>query len=149
MPRPDKPVARLGWVLDGEIRFDPHSGPSRLAAEALAGSMRELARLEDIDEATVWVAVLLGEAVDADPTNAALWGQFRAAIADLRGVGAGGDDDALAQLLAGLGAPDVRDTEEPEPGDARGSDRKGRKGAGAAVDAAPGADRRRRRGTTP
>jgi hypothetical protein len=148
MPRADMPRAKLGWVLDGVFTFEPHHGPNRLAAEALARSLEGLQRIEEIDHATVEVALLLGEAVDSDPTNAALWGQFRAALADLRGVGAGGDDDAFAVFLASLGAPSVRDAAEPEPRDAGVADREGSGGAGAAVDAAPAARRGRGRGAT-
>ena len=46
--------------------------------------------------------VMLAEAVDADPTNAALWGQYRAAEVALRGLGISADDDALTKFLAGL-----------------------------------------------
>jgi hypothetical protein len=54
----------------------------------------------------------LAEAVDADPTNAALWGQYRAAETVIREAASGGDDD-FAKLIAGLSA-DVRNAEVVE-----------------------------------
>lgn len=119
-------------------------GPARAAAAKLVDGLREMGRLEAIDESMCEVAELLGAAVDADPTNASLWGQFRAALDDLRQVGSSGDDDDLANLLASLAA--VPDPEEPEPADSRPAGRKGRGGDGAAVHATSAADRRRGRG---
>lgn len=112
MARPVEPRAKLGWVLDGEFRCGP-DGPCRGAAESLVVSLRGLGRVESLDEAACVVAVMLGESVDADPTNASLWGQFRAALADLRGVGVeDGDDGGVESLLVALGAADVRDAAE-------------------------------------
>lgn len=149
MARPEMPRAKLGWLVDGEFTFEPLNGPNRLAADSLASSLRDLGRLEGVDEATVTVAAMLGAAVDSDPTNAALWGQFRAALDDLRGVGVSGDDDAFAQLMASIGSADLRDTAKPEPGDTRNTDRQSVRRARPAADAASAVDRGRRRGTSP
>ena len=102
MPRAEQPKARLGWVLAGEFMFEPNDGPVRLAAEALAVHLRNLGRIESIDVAQVDGFLMLSEAVDADPTNAALWGQWRTAEVAMRGIGASDEPDALAELLASL-----------------------------------------------
>ena len=115
MPRAEQPKARLGWVLAGEFMFEPNDGPVRLAAEALAVHLRNLGRIESIDVAQVDGFLMLSEAVDADPTNAALWGQWRTAEAAMREIGASGEPDALSLLLASLsGGTDVRDAEVTE-----------------------------------
>jgi hypothetical protein len=57
---------------------------------------------------------MLAEAVDSDPTNAALCGQYRAAEAAIREVASSGDDDEFSRLMARLSA-DVRDAEESQP----------------------------------
>lgn len=138
MPRPDQPVARLVWVLDGEVRFAPHRGPNRLAADRLVDHVRSLDMVSAADEAHATAAAMLGEAVDADPTNAALWGQYRQALDAVKGLGATGDDDTFARLLAELGAAEVRHTAEPQSPDSGRSDRKGRPGSRSAADASPG-----------
>lgn len=129
------------WVLDGEVRFDPHRGPNRLAADELVAHVRSLDKISAGDEAHATAAAMLGEAVDADPTNAALWGQYRQALDAVKGLGAGGDDDTFARLLAELGSAEVRHTAEPESPDEGRPDRKGRPGARPAADAPSGARR--------
>jgi hypothetical protein len=54
-------------------------------------------------------------AVSAEPTNAALWRELRAAEATLRTVVDDGDDDSLSALFAALG-----DAPQPGPADPRG-----------------------------
>jgi hypothetical protein len=109
MPRPPAPIARLGWLLDGE--FDvAAAGPNRSAADLVVSSLGTRA---DTDAALLVGFVMLAEAVDADPTNAALWGQYRAAEAAIREA-AGSDDDDFARIMAELSA-DVRDPEVAEP----------------------------------
>lgn len=147
MSRPLEPQPKLGWVLGDEFRFDPHAGPARLSAKQLADDLRSMGRVESIDESSVMTAVLLGEAVDADPTNAALWGQFRSALTDLRSVGAGDDGDSFAQLIAELSAP-VPNPEVAQPANSRTASRKSVTGARANADAASSTGGRRRRGTT-
>lgn len=101
-------VARMVWIEGDEFVLDP-IGPNRLAADATIATLRELGRIEPVDEAMTVAFVLLADAVDGDPTNAALWGQYRAAEVALRGLGADGDDDALAEFLESL-SPEVRDS---------------------------------------
>lgn len=114
MPRKEGPKARLGWQQPetGAFDYEPHDGPNRSAAEAVVGSLREV--FSDFDEALVTGFLMLAEAVDSDPTNAALWGQYRAAEMGVREVANRGDDDEFSRLLAGLSA-EIRDSEVSEP----------------------------------
>lgn len=111
MPRKDGPVARLGWLLDGE--FDvAHVGPNRQAADAVAATVG--AHFADAGEALLTGFVMLAEAVDADPTNAALWGQYRAAEILIREAVTSGADDEFSRSIAELSAA-LRDPEVAEP----------------------------------
>ena len=114
MPRKDGPKAKLGWLEPDTLEFDysPVDGPNRQAAEATVATLAE--QFTDGDVALVTGFVMLAEAVDADPTNAALWGQYRAAEAAVREVANRGDDDEFSRLMARLSA-DVRDAEESQP----------------------------------
>lgn len=67
-------------------------------------TLTELGRLEAVDAAVVQAAQSLAEAVDAQPDNASLWREYRAAEAALRSCGQGKNDDALARALAELSA---------------------------------------------
>lgn len=113
MPRKEGPRARLCWFHpDGGVDHSPADGPNRRAAEAVVATLGEL--VADSDTALVTAFVMLAEAVDSDPTNAALWAQYRAAEASVREVANRGDDDEFSRLLAGLSA-EVRDAEVGEP----------------------------------
>ena len=118
MPRKDEPQAKLGWLLAGEVTYDPHRGPNRLAADALVAAVAD--HIDDSSTVLAASVQMLAEAVDSDPTNAALWGQYRAAVDQVRGLGATDDDDAFTKLLDQLASStDVRDTAEPQPSDPR------------------------------
>lgn len=83
-------------------------------------ALGQLGRLEQVDAATVAVAQGLAAAVDADPTNASLWREFRAAVETLRGVGAEtSNDDAFAQAIAAIMRPEVRDPQNAKPRNTR------------------------------
>jgi hypothetical protein len=114
MPRKDGPKARLGWQMPetGEFVYELGDGPNRRAAEAVVATLGD--SLSDADQALVTGFVMLAEAVDSDPTNAALWGQYRAAEMGVREVANRGDDDEFSRLLAGLSA-EIRDSEVAEP----------------------------------
>lgn len=109
MPRPPTPTARLGWLLDGEFTVDG-VGPNRKAADVVVVSLGDRA---ECDAAMLTAFVMLAEAVDADPTNAALWGQYRAAEVAIREA-SGSDDDDFTRIMAELSA-DVRHPEVVEP----------------------------------
>ena len=74
------------------------------AIAKVIAALRSLGRLEDVDAAVVQAAQSLAEAVDAQPDNASLWREYRAAEAALRSLGQGKGDDALTQALAELSA---------------------------------------------
>ncbi len=88
------------------------------AARATVRVLRELGRLEPVDDALVTAFLGLAAAVDSKPQDASLWREYRAAEAALRGVGTGDDPDAVQAFLRYLngddaGPPEVRDTAEP------------------------------------
>jgi hypothetical protein len=95
----------------------PVYGRNRTAIETMVTALRESGRIEPVDEARVTAAVALADAVDADPTNASLWREYRAAVETLRQVSDGGTDD-FAALMAGLSA-EVGDTKNTRTGHAR------------------------------
>jgi hypothetical protein len=111
------------FILHGDIVDINGHGPNRSAADELVDALTELGRLEDVDAADVMAARMLASSVDADPTNAALWGQYRASLDSLKRLGTGNDDE-LAKLLASLSAP-VPDATKSEPQDVRDADRAG------------------------
>jgi len=111
MARKEGPRARLVWMLDGVISFDV-DGPNRLAADRVLVEHAE--QFAAGDDALTVGFVMLAEAVDADPTNAALWGQYRAAELAVREVANRGDDDEFSRLMAQLSA-DVRNPEVGQP----------------------------------
>lgn len=106
MPRAPEPVARLAWFLAGELVSDDPIGPNRTAAAELVEFVRGVDDAER-HEPTLMAALMLGEAVDADPTNAALWGQYRAALEDVRKLADAHDVDPLAAIFGG---PDLRNS---------------------------------------
>lgn len=103
MPRPAPPVARLGFLLDGKFTV-PRKGPNRVAADKMVAQLRAMKRIELIDVAQTTGFVMLAESVDADPTNAALWREYRAAEVALRAVGADDGSDELSKVIAAMSA---------------------------------------------
>lgn len=79
--------------------------PKRAAGSNAAGLERTLkalgSRLDDEDEAVVALARGLAVAVDADPANAALWREYRAAVTALAEAAVSDevDDDTRDFLL--------------------------------------------------
>lgn len=71
------------------------------ALESTIEALRAKGVLEPVDESLVATAKGLAAAVDANPDNAALWREFRAAQQALRGltVGDADDYDALVRDL--------------------------------------------------
>ena len=80
------------------------AGRNRKAVDQLVKALRDLGRLEDVDAPLVTAARSLADIVDGpDEPDAALWRQYRQAVADLREVGADdGSSDAIGDLLAEL-----------------------------------------------
>lgn len=62
----------------------------------------------DVPAALLSVALGLADAVDADPKNAALWREYRAALADVMEVVNGSPDDAVAAFRIAIETPRVR-----------------------------------------
>ena len=82
--------------------------PNLDAALRVVGVLRELGRLEAVDDARVTLFLELARVVDAKPTDAGLWKQYREAEATLRETD--DVDDSLADLYSAL-----RDTSDPRP----------------------------------
>lgn len=100
MARKQDAQARLGWTYGGgEFAVAP-IGPNRKAADKTVTTIRGMQRLEAIDDALVMAFRMLAEAVDHDPTNAALWREYRSAEVALRMVGSDGGGDELSRILA-------------------------------------------------
>jgi hypothetical protein len=63
--------------------------------------LRRLGRVERIDAAAVQMVRSMARALDDDPSNAALWRQYREAVGELTAHDDDGSvDEALAALLA-------------------------------------------------
>lgn len=112
-------------------------GPNRLAAEQTLAVVSGPA-------AVVQLVRSLADAVDAEPTNASLWREYRAAIADLTKREPVEQADPGAELLRRLAA--LGDTADTGATHDRPKARKGGGGDGDAVHAlaADGGGRRRR-----
>jgi hypothetical protein len=91
-------------------------GRNRAAAEQTIAALQSVGRLEVIDSARVATFRTLADAVDADPVNASLWREYRAAEHTLREV-TDDVDDELTQILGRLSTPlgDETDAGAPNP----------------------------------
>ena len=75
-------------------------------AQGLERTLKALGdRLDEDDEALVALARGLAAAVDADPANAALWREYRAAVTALSLAGADKVDDDTAEFLLSIRTP--------------------------------------------
>lgn len=73
-------------------------------------------RLDDTDQALVALARGLAAAVDAEPENAALWREYRAALVALSTTGSDNIDDDARDFILSIRTPlrtQVVDAEEP------------------------------------
>lgn len=71
--------------------------------------LRRLGRIEKVDAAAVQALRSMAFALDADPSGAALWRQYREALRELTADDSDGTADAaLAELF-----PEVRDSPPP------------------------------------
>ena len=84
--------------------IEQFSGRNRTAAEATIQALRDAKRLNETDSARVTALQALADAVDADPSNASLWREYRAVELALREV-QDDDIDELSELLGKLSAP--------------------------------------------
>jgi len=85
--------------------------------ESTIAALEAEGRLSDVDEALLAVARGLAEAVDAEPGNASLWREYRAALASLMEAESGNDDDEAQSFLLTLRTPvgDAKDSKPKEP----------------------------------
>jgi hypothetical protein len=65
--------------------------------------LRRLGRVEKVDAAIVQALRSMAFALDADPSNAALWRQYREALRELTADDPDDSDAALAGLFAEMG----------------------------------------------
>lgn len=68
-------------------------------------SMRSEGRLSDEDGAVVAMAEGLAAALDDDPSNAALWREYRAALSAVKECGLDGDDDDTHDFVISVQTP--------------------------------------------
>lgn len=78
------------------------------AAQLTVDRLRSAKALDDVDEATVQAFLSLAKAVDDPDAKADMWREYRAAIAALREVAAGGSDDDTTAFLVQIQTPGVR-----------------------------------------
>jgi hypothetical protein len=71
-------------------------------------ALRNANGLLEVDEALVALAQGLAAAVDADPANAALWREYRAALTTLRDAGSAAVDEDTASFFVSIRTPAVR-----------------------------------------
>lgn len=111
----------------------PSHGRNRTAVEETLVALRHAGRLEQVDSARVAIVQSLADAVDADPMNASLWREFRAAESALR-ITDDHDQDEFGQLLEALSA-EVGDSSPAGTVEPRGRGGGGGEDFGSAVDA--------------
>ena len=70
----------------------------------------QLGRLERVDSALVQALRSMANALDFDPQNAALWGRYLGALADLVGADGDADSDLAAALAEIRGSAEVGDS---------------------------------------
>jgi hypothetical protein len=97
----------------GALKLNGNSGKVRSAVDSTIQALRESERLTPIDSARITALEVLADAVDADPSNASLWREYRTAEAALREVNDDGDDE-FADLLNRL-RPSVGDPKDTRP----------------------------------
>ena len=75
------------------------------AANETVEALRLTGRLESIDASLVAGFLSIATALDEDPSNAALWREYRAFDERLRATGGAGadDDDLIARMSAAMG----------------------------------------------
>lgn len=88
--------------------------PRRRASSNAAGleqtlkALEAAGRLTDVDLALVALARGLAVAVDAEPENAALWREYRAALVALSAAGADNIDDDARDFILSIRTPGGR-----------------------------------------
>lgn len=85
-------------------------GPQRKAVDSTVKALQAAGGIELTDAAIVAAVRGLADAVDADPTNAALWRELRAMLDDLRETASAGVDSDAADFLISIQTPRGRAT---------------------------------------
>lgn len=74
--------------------------------ERTLGHLRQMGRLEEVDAARVQMLRSMAAQLDADPSSAAMWRQYREALRELVGGDSGGSLDVdVDRLFAEVGDP--------------------------------------------
>lgn len=82
------------------------AGTNSAALDTTLLKLKDLGRLEEIDAARVQMLRTMASALDEEPTRAALWKEYRAALKELMADdSSSGLDDALAGLFADVRNP--------------------------------------------
>lgn len=122
---------------------------NREAVSETISALNVEGRLTSADAAIVQMVEGLADAVDADPGNASLWREFRAALETLRtlNVEVENDQDEISFIIAALrGSASVQHAKDVKPIDVRGRGGKAVGAVGGAVDAVAASRRRPRVG---
>lgn len=86
-------------------KYDPSVVEGLTAMEAslevTIGELERMGRVEDVDTALIFLLRGIVKAIQVDPFNAAMWRQYREALADLIGTESALDDDELQAWLEG------------------------------------------------
>lgn len=117
------------------------------ALAATIAQMRSEGRLAAGSEAVVALAEGLAAAVELDVSNAALWKEYRAALATLIAIEGDGDDETQRFLLE-VRTP-VRNSSRSKAADSGAGSRRGARANGASADALAAAGPRRRSRAAP
>lgn len=86
----------------------PRRASQSAGLERTLKALRAAGRLDDEHDALVALTRGLAAALDGAPDNAALWREYRAALATLAEVGSDDVDDDTAAFLSSLRTPGLR-----------------------------------------
>ena len=84
------------------------------ALDETLDALIDLGRLDQVDAATVQALRSMAEALDLDPSNAALWGRYLGALDALMEADGDADSDLASALEEIRGATEVGDTQASE-----------------------------------
>lgn len=91
----------------------PRRTSNATGLERTIKALQAAGRLADEDQALLALSRGLAAAVDADPENAALWREYRAALVALSSAGSDNVDDDTRDFILSIRTPQIRDTAKP------------------------------------